>query len=81
MRVINSRRNVARMGEWRGVYGILVGKPEGKRPLGRPRRRWEDNIKMDLPEVGCGVMDWIELAQDRDKWRALVNAATNLWVP
>jgi len=60
---------------------ILVGKPEGKRPLGRPRRIWEDNIKMDLEEVGCGDMDWIELAQDRDKWRALVNAVMNLRVP
>jgi len=56
------------------VYRVLVGKSEGKRPLGRPRRRWEDNIKMDLQEVGCGGMDWIELAQDRDRWRALVIA-------
>jgi len=62
------------MGEGRGVYRVLVGKSEGKRPLGRPRRRWEDNIKMDLQEVGCGGMDWIELAQDRDRWRALVIA-------
>jgi len=68
------------MGEKRGVYRILVGKPEGKRPLGRPRRRWEDNIKMDLQEVGCGLMDWIELAQDRGSWRALVNAVMNLLV-
>ena len=72
MRVIKSRRmrwagHVARMGEGRGVYRVLVGKPEGKRPLGRPRHRWEDNIKMDLQEVGCGGMDWIELAQDRDR--------------
>jgi len=67
--------------EGRGVYRVLVGKPEGKRPLGRPRRRWEDNIKMDLHEVGCGDMDWIELAQDRDRWRALVNAVMNLRVP
>jgi len=62
------------MGERRGVYRVLVGKPEGKGPLGRPRRRWEDNIKMDLQELECGGMDWIELAQDRDRWRALVNA-------
>jgi hypothetical protein len=55
------------------VYKVLVGKPEGKRPLGRPRRRWENNIKMDLQKVGCGVMDWIELVQDRDRWRTLVN--------
>jgi len=59
---------VACMREGRGVYRVLMGKPEGKRPLGRPRRRWEDNIKMDLQEVGCGGMDWIELAQDRDRW-------------
>jgi hypothetical protein len=63
------------------VCRVLVGKPEGKRPLGRPRRRWEDNIKMDLQEVGCGVMNWIELAQDRDRWRAVVNAVMNLRVP
>jgi len=69
------------MGEGRGVYRILVGKPEGKRPFGRPRRRWEDNIKMDLEEVGCGGMDWIELAQGRDRWRALVNVVMNLRVP
>ena len=67
-------------GEKRGVYGVLVGKPEGKRPLGRPRRRWNDNIKMYLQEVGCGSMDWIELAQDRDGWRALVNALMNFRV-
>ena len=73
--------NVAHMGEKRGVYSDLVGKHEGKRPLGRPRRKWEDNIKMDLEEVVCGGMDWIELAQDRDRWRALVNAIMNLWVP
>ena len=86
MRVIKSIRmrlagHVARMGEGRGVYRVLVGKPEGKRPLGRPRRRWEDNIKMDLHEVGCGGINWIELAQDRDRWRALVNAVMNLRVP
>ena len=69
------------MGKRRGVYRVLVGKPEGKRPLGRPRCRWEDNIKMDLQEVGCGGMDWIELAQDRDRLRALVNAAMSLRVP
>jgi hypothetical protein len=61
--------------------GVLVGTPEGKRPIGRPRPRWRDNIKMDLQEVGCGGMDWIELAQDRDRWRALVFAVTNLRVP
>jgi len=86
VRVIKSRRmrwagHVARMGERRGVYRVWVGKPEGKRPLGRPRLGWEDNIKMDLQEVGCGCMDWIELAQYRDRWRALVNAAMNLRVP
>jgi len=69
------------MEEGRGVYRVLVGKPEGKRLLGRPRRRWEDNIKKDLQEVGCGVMDWIEVAQDRDRWRALVSAVMNLRVP
>jgi hypothetical protein len=72
---------VARMGERRGACRALVGKPEGRRPLGRPRRRWEDNIKMDLREVGWGGMDWINLAQDRDRWRALVNAVMNLRVP
>ena len=86
VRVVKSRRmrwagHVARMGEERGVHRVLVGKPEGKRPLGRPRRRWEDNITMDLQEVGCGVMDWIELAQDRNKLRALVNAVMILRVP
>jgi hypothetical protein len=65
----------------RGVYRVLVGKPEGKRPLGKHRRRWEVNIKMDLQEVGCGGMDWIELAQDRDRWLALVNAVMNLRFP
>jgi hypothetical protein len=69
------------MGEGRGVYRVLVGKPEGKRPLGRPRRRWEDNVRMYLQEVGCGCEDWIGLAQDRDRWRALVSAVRNLRVP
>ena len=72
---------VARKVERRGVSTVLMGKPEGKRPLGKVRRRWEDNIKMDFQEVGCGGMDWIELAQDRDRWRALVNAIMNLRVP
>jgi hypothetical protein len=67
--------------EGRGVYRVLVGRPEGKRPLGGDRRRWENNIKMDLQGVGCEVMDWIELAQDRDRWRAFVNAVMNLRVP
>jgi hypothetical protein len=68
-------------GERRGEFGVLVGTPEEKRPLGNHRRSWEDNIKMDLEDVGCGVMDWIELAQHRDRWRALVNAVMNLRVP
>ena len=72
--------HVARMGEERGVYRVLLGKPEGRRPLGRPRRRWVDNIWMDLQEVGCGYMDWIGLAQDRDSWRTLVSAVMNLRV-
>jgi len=84
-RVVKSRRmrwtgHVARMGEGRGVHRVLVGKPEGKRPLGRPRRRWEDNIKMDLREVGGGG-DWMVLAQDRDRWQALVNTVMNFRVP
>ena len=70
-----------RMGERRGAYRVLVGKSEGKRPLGRPRRRWEDNIKMNLQEVGCGGMNWIELAQDRDRCWIIVNAVMNLRVP
>ena len=86
VRVIRSRRmrcagHVARMGEGRSVYRVLVGKPEGKRPLGRPRRRWEDNIKMDLQEVGRGGVDCIQLAQDRGRWWALVNAVMNFQVP
>ena len=86
VRVIKSRRmswarHVARMGEARGVYRVLVGKPEGKRPLGRPRLRWVDNIKLHLQEVGCGYMDWTGLAQDRDSWRTLVSAVMNLRFP
>jgi len=73
--------HVARMGEERGVYRVLLGKPEGRRPLGRPRSRWVDNIRMDLQEVECGCMDWIGLAQDRDRWRTLVIAVMNLRVP
>jgi len=73
--------HVAHMGERRGLYRVLLGKPEGKRPFGRPRHRWEDNIKMDLQEVGCRGMDWIELAEDRDRWRAYVNVVMNLRVP
>ena len=69
---------MARMGQGRGVHRVLVGKPEGKRPLGRPRRRWGDNIKMDLQEVGGGCKDWMELAQDRVRWRALVSMVMNL---
>ena len=71
---------MARLGEGRGVHRVLVGKPDGKRPLGKPRRRWEDNIKMDLQEVGGGCGDWMELAQDRVMWRALVNTVRNLRV-
>jgi hypothetical protein len=72
---------VARMGEDRGLYRVLVGKPEGKRPLGRPRRRWKDNIKMDFQEVGRGRRDWMDLAQNRDRWRALVGTVRNFRVP
>ena len=86
MRVIKLGRtrwagHVARKGVERGVYGVLVGTPEGKRPMGRPRRRWVNNIRMDLQEVGCGYMDWIGLAQDRDRWRTLVSAVMNPRVP
>jgi hypothetical protein len=86
VRVVKSRRmrwagHVARMGEERGVHCVLVGKPEGKRPLGRPRRRLEDNIKMDLQEVGGCRGDWMELVQDRDGWRALASTVNNLRVP
>ena len=73
--------HVTHMGEERGVYTVLLGKPEGRRSLGRPRRRWVDNIRMYLQEVGCGYMDWIGLAQDRDRWRTLVSAVMNLQVP
>ena len=72
---------MARMGEGRDVPRVLVGKPKGKRPMGRPRRSWEDNIKMDLQEVGGGCGDWMELAQDRDSWRACVNRVMNFRVP
>ena len=86
VRVIKSRRmrwagHVARMGEERGMYRVLVGKLEGKRPLGGPRRRWVDNIRMDLQEVECRYVDWIGLAQDRDRWRTLVSAVMNLRLP
>jgi len=73
--------HVARIGEERGVYRVLVGEPEGKRPLGRPRRRWVDNIRMDLQEVGCVYRDWIGLDRDRDRWRTFVSAVMNLRVP
>jgi hypothetical protein len=86
VRVIKSKRlrwggYVARMGEGRGVYRVLVGRTEGKRPLGRPRRRWEDNIKLDLREIGIDVANWIQLAQDRVQWRAFVNTVMNFQVP
>jgi hypothetical protein len=86
IRIIKSRRmrwagHVSRMGEKRNAYRLLVGKPEGKRPLGRPRRRWVDNIRMDLAEVGWGDVDWIGLAKDRNRWRTLVNSVLNLQVP
>jgi len=86
VRVVKLRRmrwvgHVARMGEGRGVHRVLVGKPEGKRLLGRPRRRWDDNIKMDLHDVGGGCGDWMELTQDTERWRALVSTVMNLQVP
>jgi hypothetical protein len=86
IRIVKSRRmrwtgHVARMGEKRNAYRLLVRKPEGKRPIGRPRRRWVDNIRMDLGEVGWGDVDWIFLAKDRNRWRALANSVLNLRVP
>jgi hypothetical protein len=81
LRRMRSAGHLTRMGEGRGLYRVLVGKSEGKRPLGRLRCRWEDDIKADLQEVGCGVMDWNELAQDTDRWRTLVNAVMNLRFP
>jgi hypothetical protein len=86
IRVIKARRmrwvgHVVRRGEVRGAYNILVARPEGRRPLGRPRRRWEDNIKVDLREIGFGDVDWMHLAQDRDRWWAVVNMVMNLQVP
>ena len=86
VRVNKSRRlrwagHVARMVGGRSAFKILTGKPTGKRPLGRPRRRWKDNIRMDLKEIGINAGNWVDSAQDRDYWRALVNAALNLWVP
>jgi hypothetical protein len=86
IRIIKSRRmrwagHVTRIGEKKNSYRLLVGKPEGKRPLGRPRHRWVDNIRMDLREVGWGDVDWIGLAQDRNRWRALANSVLNLRVP
>jgi hypothetical protein len=86
VRVFKARRmrwtgHVARMGEVRGACKILVGRPEGRRPLGRPKRRWEDNIKMDIREIGFANVDWIHWAQDRDRWRAVVNTVMNLRVP
>jgi hypothetical protein len=79
--IIERQMHVARMGEDRVVYRMLMGKPEGKRPLGRPRRRWQDNIKIDLQEVGGGREDWMELAQDRDRWRELVGTVRDFRVP
>jgi hypothetical protein len=84
--MIKSRRmrwsgHIARKGEKRNAYRILVGKPQGKRPVGRPRLRWENNIKMDIGVLGWVDMNWIDLTQDRDQWRALVNTVMNLWVP
>jgi hypothetical protein len=86
IRIIKSRRmrwtgHVARMGEQMNAYRLLVGKPEGRRPLGGPRRTWLDNIRIDLVEVRCGDVDWVGLVEDRDRWRALVNSVLNLWVP
>jgi hypothetical protein len=85
IRQVKSRRmrwagHVAHVGEERKVYKVLVGKPKGRRPLGRPSHRWEDGVRMDLREIGLGCVDWIRLAQDRDQWRAVVSAVMNLWV-
>ena len=86
VRVIKSRRkkwagHVAGMGEERGVYRVFLGKPKGRRPLGRPTRRWVNNIRMNLHEVRSGYTDWISVAQDRDRWRTVVSAVINFWVP
>jgi len=80
-RIMRWAGHVAHMGEKRGIYRVLVGKPEGRRPLRRHKCRWEDNIKMDIQEVGCGGIDWIKMAEDRDRWQALVNAVMKLQAP
>jgi hypothetical protein len=81
IRIIKIDRACSRIGQKRNAYGILVGKPEGKRPLRRPRSRWANDIRMNHREMGCGGMDWIDLVQNRDQWKALVNTVMNLWVP